>query len=440
MSPTPISPAKLAANRQNAKFGTGPKSPQARAKVRFNALKHGLTATTVVLPGEDPALFEAKLDGYKAELQPRTERELDLVEEMVRDMWKIKRAHRVDHARLIVRTHTACEEAARKEAMDAVLIGRRLFHDRSGPAALYPTPRFGPANSSWLRDSIDPDDPAILVMQLDATSAGCRWQLDRLAELRGRLDNGQNWQAPDKFKFVRLQGKQPLDAADDPEVALVYVACNAISGGKDQPFGEQKRELYEEEWVRYGERLVKHGVHRTGPRNAEEARATLVALVDRAVDRVNLVLAQNQESEAELASWTLQANGFDESTTGELRRRYKTACQRSCQINQSDLFQVRSQPGVSAPPVLESAVLECSEPPHEVDAGEARESAVLESTVLESASKGSGDCDGALADSEVLPAIASIRDRDEHRFGPASTKSLRINSTDSERVDFEEQK
>jgi hypothetical protein len=46
--------AQIAANRLNAQKSTGPKTPEGKAAVRFNALSHGLTARAAVLPGEDP--------------------------------------------------------------------------------------------------------------------------------------------------------------------------------------------------------------------------------------------------------------------------------------------------------------------------------------------------------------------------------------------------
>src|SRR5437899_7612336 len=63
---------KIEASRQNAQHSTGPSTPEGRAAVRLNGLKHGLCAESIVVPGEDPAQFEAMLENYRAEYQPAT--------------------------------------------------------------------------------------------------------------------------------------------------------------------------------------------------------------------------------------------------------------------------------------------------------------------------------------------------------------------------------
>jgi hypothetical protein len=50
---------QIQANRRNALKSTGPKTPEGKAAVRHNALRHGLLSRDVLLPGEDKgALIE----------------------------------------------------------------------------------------------------------------------------------------------------------------------------------------------------------------------------------------------------------------------------------------------------------------------------------------------------------------------------------------------
>jgi hypothetical protein len=41
------------ANRRNALKSTGPNTPEGKAAVRHNALRHGLGSSDILLPGED---------------------------------------------------------------------------------------------------------------------------------------------------------------------------------------------------------------------------------------------------------------------------------------------------------------------------------------------------------------------------------------------------
>jgi len=48
-----VSPARADASRCNGKKSAGPKTEEGKARSRFNALKHGMTSQTVLLPGDD---------------------------------------------------------------------------------------------------------------------------------------------------------------------------------------------------------------------------------------------------------------------------------------------------------------------------------------------------------------------------------------------------
>ena len=64
--------AQIQANRENAKKSTGPRTPEGKARVSKNALKHGLLAQDSVIPGEDPAEFDRHLTTYQDTYLPET--------------------------------------------------------------------------------------------------------------------------------------------------------------------------------------------------------------------------------------------------------------------------------------------------------------------------------------------------------------------------------
>jgi hypothetical protein len=89
-------PKQIAANRKNAQKSTGPKTPQGRAAVRHNGLKHGLTSSILVLEGESAADFEDLLDSLEAEHQPSTPTELILVRQIAMAAWRLQRLYHME--------------------------------------------------------------------------------------------------------------------------------------------------------------------------------------------------------------------------------------------------------------------------------------------------------------------------------------------------------
>src|SRR6266567_4459800 len=89
---------QIDANRLNAQKSTGPSTPEGRAAVSLNSLKYGLYAETLILPGEDPAAFEALLDRLDAEHQPATPTEQAFVSQIAMATWRRARIQRMEAA------------------------------------------------------------------------------------------------------------------------------------------------------------------------------------------------------------------------------------------------------------------------------------------------------------------------------------------------------
>jgi hypothetical protein len=228
---TTISSKKAEANRRNARKSTGPRTPEGKDRSKFNALKDGLSAKTLVLPGEDAGAFQDRLDAWAADLQPRNDVEHVLVERSATLSWQLERADRADAARLASILGAAPAEEALRQADRAAALGQRLFQDPAETLPLYPHSLYGTHDRPRISDSglgDDPDAPARLLLQLESTAADCGWLLDRWGELGDLLDRGLSWQSPDKLKAIRLLGRQPLDAADSEVVALIFQACHVL--------------------------------------------------------------------------------------------------------------------------------------------------------------------------------------------------------------------
>jgi len=96
---TPTTP-RAAANRLNAAHSTGPRTPAGKHRSSLNALRHGLTARTAVLPSEDPAAYESHLSQFRDEYQPATPTESQLVRELADTSWRLNRIPLIE-ARLL---------------------------------------------------------------------------------------------------------------------------------------------------------------------------------------------------------------------------------------------------------------------------------------------------------------------------------------------------
>lgn len=90
------SPTQISANRRNAAHSTGPTSDTGKAAASYNALKHGLYARDVVLPGEDRAEYDAMLAELTDEFAPKGRYEITLVRRLADIWWRLGRASAVE--------------------------------------------------------------------------------------------------------------------------------------------------------------------------------------------------------------------------------------------------------------------------------------------------------------------------------------------------------
>jgi hypothetical protein len=124
-----ISPRKLAANQQNARRSTGPKTAVGKARAAQNAVTHGLLARRPLLPDEDPAEFDALAKALQQEWQPHGAHEQLVVDRLVHTVW---RWHRVEQIEVEIFAslrapinQQACEEARREPSTFSLILTNR---------------------------------------------------------------------------------------------------------------------------------------------------------------------------------------------------------------------------------------------------------------------------------------------------------------------------
>jgi hypothetical protein len=106
--PTPIpNPKSPTPNRS-----TGPRTAAGKQRSSLNALRHGLTAASAVLPSEDQAAYNAHRRGFFDEYQPATPTETQLVQELADTSWRLNRIPSLEAALLDRAANPPTDQAA----------------------------------------------------------------------------------------------------------------------------------------------------------------------------------------------------------------------------------------------------------------------------------------------------------------------------------------
>ena len=87
---------KIDSARANGAKSHGPVTEEGRTKSSMNALKHGLTARTVLFSNDNHDEYNALLESYIESLQPIDPFEMDLVVEMVNTKWQQRRVQKFE--------------------------------------------------------------------------------------------------------------------------------------------------------------------------------------------------------------------------------------------------------------------------------------------------------------------------------------------------------
>ena len=311
---------RIAANRRNAQRSTGPRFGKARS--RLNAVTHGLTGESLILPGDDPDAFQQRLDAWTAELAPCNAFEQDLVQKAVGFSWRLERAERVGAALLADQIATVPREEDRRRREEVEHLGRRLL-----PPPRRPVPGGDPgtgldrASLGLPASPDDPDDPLRLVNRLESTAGGCRWLLDRWAALRPIVDGGR---AGLRARWSRRSGCWASSRWKPPRIARCWRSSWPASPSTARGPTRSPRFASRSPSTRCSitaEQLRDGGLARPCPRRRRQAREVLREVVNAAVERLEELEAEHRAREAALAPIRLACLSFDDSPEGEWIRR-----------------------------------------------------------------------------------------------------------------------
>lgn len=306
--------AQIRANRENALKSTGPKSEAGKARSRLNALKHGRRSKAVaapVLPQEDAAELGRRIQDWIESYQAVGAVETDLVTRAAKASWALDRAERHETALLSRRVRKALLNSRAKRTARVCDLGRKLLY-MAGKRIL---PGSGP---DWT------DDPAAFIAALEDVPEGARWVRDRWAELHCLILADEPWTYLDQFKFIRLLGKQPFDAVDDPTINAVFLAWEAIEDGWGVRFWKlmQENTPYEDPafsaWRAWRAIAVR-------PADKEAGVAHLLGVAAGEVDRLEARIAELDEADGDDAVEMAERASFSPSNDSERLRRFQSA-------------------------------------------------------------------------------------------------------------------
>ena len=308
--------------------------------------------------------IEARRVAWSASLPPANEIKAHHLQDAVVNSWQLDRIRRSQTARLtanILNHGVDRDETLKQEVSD---LGERLFTDRMGPTLFYPNPNLDersefnqkPSTSFAGKQAEDPDRPTKLVLLLQSTLAGCEWMLGEWGRLKAILEKGQHWLSADKLKAVRLMGKQPLDAIDDSEVALVFLASHALKPDNCSWYWEISFELADFDITRFRKYAAAREFKSLMPQDADLARKALLGLIERATEQLAAKAAVHQERARAEKALLPDILAFDTSNDGEHLRRYELACGRAMSRSLDKVLKIRKS--VSGPLSVASGQIE----------------------------------------------------------------------------------
>jgi hypothetical protein len=198
----PVSPKQIAANRKNAQHSTGPRSAEGKDRSRKNALKHGLCAMVLDVPGEDPAVFNTRLKEWNDELNPKgSSVNRYLVSMMTRHSINMDRCFSVQTAKVAQLARDALhdhDEAIAREVEDLLLhlTQKQRYKEVSHGIGL---------KSDYLKIG-PPPQPGHAVRRLMTTAQGCQALFDEWELLKEAMIEPPAWDQDDVIRLANLMG------------------------------------------------------------------------------------------------------------------------------------------------------------------------------------------------------------------------------------------
>ncbi len=121
--------AQIQANRANAEKSTGPRTPEGKAIVARNAVRHGLLGEQIIVEGEDRARFARHRDAMLRALVPVAEVGVTLAERLIGLSWRLQRVQRLQVQAFEALCAGPVEGPAEEGSDEELALGRIVVKD-----------------------------------------------------------------------------------------------------------------------------------------------------------------------------------------------------------------------------------------------------------------------------------------------------------------------
>jgi hypothetical protein len=234
----------------------------------------------------------------------------------------------VDRARL-ERCQTLIENADETELLEVSDIAQRLVFNAAGATNLYgnsPSFNIKRPKTSWNGEAVSENAPAMLVHRLEATYSGAVWLLEQFQALRDQLDSPGFWLPHERFKCIRLLGREPVHANDDIRIATVFIAGHALRRTSKNEFKDLLSDMTDTQRIAYSKQVKARFPELFRPRQRSEYKQMLVDLVDQNIDRCSALVQEHEARAAEHAERTFDRLRVDLSQEGTVLRTHMMRC------------------------------------------------------------------------------------------------------------------
>src|SRR4051794_14285570 len=116
---------QIEANRRNARQSTGPITDEGKLRSRRNAVRHGLTAETVISALEDAEDYSAFEAAVTADYDPHSAVERELVLRLASLLWRIRRATSMETGLFEIQARHLLDFRRKRDAQRS--LARRFF-------------------------------------------------------------------------------------------------------------------------------------------------------------------------------------------------------------------------------------------------------------------------------------------------------------------------